>query len=642
MPRALRAQLAEKMAPPRKIASKGETNEMENARTDTQTNTSWTLPISCLGALIAYCAMNDYGMLHGAFTGRDVNLVLNNKLVQGNATLADFWSHDVRGEPLLSSDSTNIFRPISTLSFRANALWSHSIEDTYWYHLTNLGLHVLATFLVGLVVGAVVFGPHRPVAALGSTILFALHPVHAEAVGNVSGREDLLLAVFYLLGFLWYASFAKSQSTAENFLGHLGTAVFGFLATFSHEAGVMLGVSVSLYELGKANSSSHQINLKNLGVTAVWTGVIGYARTQALGVQLSPGVDPVNNPIGHIQSDPMKFFLSTSWLYCLQVREIFWTDSYSLDWSGDSISAVESLSDWRCKYIILLWSGLAASVILSLFKSSFREAFFIVFGSLTLAPFLVSSNLLFPAEFTKADHILYLPSIGACIVYGSLLELLMSRCASSKLKSVLVQSLAAGMLLLWLNALYHRSTLFSSPLRVWQTSFTTNSGSHAVRVNAAQELRQIGAFAAAEKVLRPLVGPDADTEVLTLYGTISADMHNCSLVHAYLHDAVMTANDVLGKAIESGKDFSKERRILSNLLTAQGLCMTLVDIPAAGKVLYAAAVADPTNLFATEQGSNLLHRVNLMKIQANKLQQHQLLQAQVKNIMKNANRQQGL
>jgi protein O-mannosyl-transferase len=74
------------------------------------------------------------------------------------------------------------------------------------HHLTNLGLHALATALLF----ALLFAATRdPLPSVLATALFALHPLHVEVVAWVSQRKELLSTVFGLLAALSYVSWAR-------------------------------------------------------------------------------------------------------------------------------------------------------------------------------------------------------------------------------------------------------------------------------------------------------------------------------------------------------------------------------------------------------------------------------------------------
>jgi hypothetical protein len=55
----------------------------------------------------------------------------------------------------------------------------------------------------------------RPLEAAAGALTFAVHPVHAEAVSNITGRAEVLAAIFFLLGFLCYTT-AHEQVTASS------------------------------------------------------------------------------------------------------------------------------------------------------------------------------------------------------------------------------------------------------------------------------------------------------------------------------------------------------------------------------------------------------------------------------------------
>lgn len=66
-----------------------------------------------------------------------------------------------------------------------------------------MALHVVASLLV-LQLGRRLMG-RRPAAV--AAVLFAVHPVHCEAVAGLVGRADLLCAVFFLRGVLDYVRY---------------------------------------------------------------------------------------------------------------------------------------------------------------------------------------------------------------------------------------------------------------------------------------------------------------------------------------------------------------------------------------------------------------------------------------------------
>jgi hypothetical protein len=71
--------------------------------------------------------------------------------------------------------------------------------------VVNLVLHAVASVLVTLCVERSLAGHGlRAMAATAAGLLFAVHPVHAEAVANIVCRAELLSGIFWCLAFLVY------------------------------------------------------------------------------------------------------------------------------------------------------------------------------------------------------------------------------------------------------------------------------------------------------------------------------------------------------------------------------------------------------------------------------------------------------
>ncbi len=125
------------------------------------------------------------------------------------AALGDLFTTSTMGEEASSvwwtpSGALPFYRPVGELTF----LWDYTVSglSPVSYHVTNLLLHVLCTWLVwrlGLALS------RCEVAGLAAAAVFAFHPVHSEAVLWISGRFDLLVcacAVASVLAWLRWAA----------------------------------------------------------------------------------------------------------------------------------------------------------------------------------------------------------------------------------------------------------------------------------------------------------------------------------------------------------------------------------------------------------------------------------------------------
>lgn len=118
----------------------------------------------------------------------------------GNGFVWDDLLTAVPGRSLgdvLSQRTGSYYRPLVMLSF--------ALDRMIWgawppgFHATNVLLHVAVAGLLASFGSAVGLGAG---ASLAAALVFLAHPVQTEAVTYISGRTDLLCALFVLLGFL--------------------------------------------------------------------------------------------------------------------------------------------------------------------------------------------------------------------------------------------------------------------------------------------------------------------------------------------------------------------------------------------------------------------------------------------------------
>ena len=86
-----------------------------------------------------------------------------------------------------------LYRPLTVAGFAVQ--WSLGRGAPLAFHLTNMMLYLLVALLVLAVARRLLPLP----AAFGTALLFAVQPVHAEAVGSVVGQAELWAALFSLV-----------------------------------------------------------------------------------------------------------------------------------------------------------------------------------------------------------------------------------------------------------------------------------------------------------------------------------------------------------------------------------------------------------------------------------------------------------
>ncbi len=144
-----------------------------------------------VAVLASGCYLNALG---GDFVSDDHVDIEHNRLLQETYRLPDVFTSPLR----VRGNRKGLYRPITALTywidlrlFGPNPLGFH-LENLLWHTATALVVLVLLRRL----------WPNEPLMALMGAALFAVHPVHTEAVAWVTGRSEILAAFWGLLAFL--------------------------------------------------------------------------------------------------------------------------------------------------------------------------------------------------------------------------------------------------------------------------------------------------------------------------------------------------------------------------------------------------------------------------------------------------------
>lgn len=133
--------------------------------------------------------------LSGAFQFDDYKVIVDNPAVQSWQA----WNTQ-EGQGILG------LRPLLKVSYVLNAISGWGILG---FHVVNVFIHLGNCLLVFAVTKQLAQGwliASSARLALASALLFAVHPVHTEAVTYVCGRSTSLMALFYLAGIWAYVS----------------------------------------------------------------------------------------------------------------------------------------------------------------------------------------------------------------------------------------------------------------------------------------------------------------------------------------------------------------------------------------------------------------------------------------------------
>ena len=154
--------------------------------------------------ILLFCGVAAHTVFQNSMDGMiimdDGPAIIGNKDLRSSKTSwTDLFIHDYWGQPIDHEKSHKSYRPFTVFTFR----WTYEYMgiDIPSLHAGNIFLHSFATIgfaaLLHLTVG------HSLLTLIGG-LMFALHPVHVEAIASIVGRAEPLAAAFAVLAMLMY------------------------------------------------------------------------------------------------------------------------------------------------------------------------------------------------------------------------------------------------------------------------------------------------------------------------------------------------------------------------------------------------------------------------------------------------------
>ncbi|MBN3326737.1 TMTC3 protein, partial [Atractosteus spatula] len=380
--------------------------------------------IALLAGVVVACYWNS---LFCGFVFDDVSAILDNKDLRPTTPLKNLFLNDFWGTPMSEERSHKSYRPLTVLTFRLNYMFSELSAMSY--HLLNLLLHAVVCIIFLRVCRLFLDKKSSLVAAL----LFAVHPIHTEAVTGVVGRAELLSSIFLLAAFLSYTK-SKGSDNSIVWTPIALTVLLVAVATLCKEQGITVIGVCCVYEVFVAQGFTLPMlvdtllqvlrgkdglpysilqTLLKLIVLIISTLLLVIIRVQVIQSQL-PVFTRFDNPAAVSQTPTRQ--LTFNYLLPVNAWLLLNPSELCCDWTMGTIPLVESLLDVRNLATISFYCLLGLMVYQSLRYSENSSKTVIMALSLIVLPFIPASNLFFPVGFVVAERVLYVPSMGFCIL----------------------------------------------------------------------------------------------------------------------------------------------------------------------------------------------------------------------------------
>ncbi len=304
------------------------------------------------------------------------------------------------------------WRPLVILSFAVD--WQASGGSTVWLHAANVGWHAAATGLFVLFLA-----PYASAAAaLAAGVLFAVHPVHVEAVANLVGRAEMMAACFLFLTLLAARRIrARSGEGRPTWPWELGMVAAVAAALLSKEHAALALALLALDDLAMPRAGRRHLPWRDYAavaaVTVIWFLFRRHVDAGRSFVTVAPTFFGLGAG-GRVSTMlPVVFVL---------VRLLVWPFDLFPDYGPQLVPRLEHFTVLAAAGLLLALA--CAALVLVAWR---RNRAFAVGLCLVGVAWLPTSNLLFPTGVVIAERTLYLASAGAALCAAAGIEWLARR-----------------------------------------------------------------------------------------------------------------------------------------------------------------------------------------------------------------------
>ena len=480
------------------------------------------------GFYVFFLAVAAYvNSLPNGFAYDDQEIITNNPVVTTGdyprAALGPWW-HTFR-------EGAGLYRPLTALSFTLE--WDIFGDAPLAFHGGNVLFHGVVSVLLFLLLLELGSLP----GALAGGALFAIHPLHTEAVANVVGRAEIYAAVFFLLACILYWKGREWFGISRAFR-LLGIGLLYLLSLFSKEIGVTLpGVLLLLELVGPSLKGDHG----SRAVTRLWKEapvflllpvvLLAYLGMRFLAIGSVAG--EVGAPVFQVVGVQARILTAVA-LWGQYLRLLL----FPLDLASDYDPGILFPSEVVDLGVLVGALVLGGLVVVTL--RTWRKAPLIALGILWFGVCISPvSNLFFSTGVILAERTLYLPSVALSLVAAGLTAYVIGWAPRAR---GVVLALAGIMGALLFVRTVVRNPSWMSTFVVLQTLNEEHPESWRAFWGRARGLERVGENeAAAEAWDMAVVLTPRNYTLLAQAGDFHGRLGNWSTSQAYLRKAVGVA-----------------------------------------------------------------------------------------------------
>ncbi len=426
---------------------------------------SKTYRLACLVFLAA--AFVYLNILPNPFLYDDEFYILNNPYIQDPSNFLKIWTLNYTPQ----TQGWGIYRPFTSLTYLADyTLYGLNPRG---FHLTNLLAHAISSVLFFYVAARFL---RSSIAGLFAGLLFAVHPVHTEAVAWAVGRAEILSGLWCMAALLLYERWDRSGRPGW---GAACCAAY-FLALSSKEIAAPLPL-IFLLRDGLIEGIRGRDWIRKIGSRYLWFivpfGLYLVLRANALG---GLGINPVfaayAGPMAPARF-PTAIYVLFKYLV-LSIIPVGLRVEYDFPLKTGFLDSIVLLS------LVVIFASLAAAWVWR--KRCPEAAFCIGWFWIFLLPV---SNLLFQSGAIIGERFLYIPSAAMALGIG-ILALLAARHKPANLRSVEALILIVFVIFSFMTMARNRD--WKEPRRFWEKTLALSPNGHKANFNYGNILADEG------------------------------------------------------------------------------------------------------------------------------------------------------
>lgn len=293
------------------------------------------------------------------------------------------------------------YRPLSIATFAIEREFFG--QNPFVSHLINILLYALVVILI--------FQVLRKSDRLSIEIafiiagLYALHPIHTEAVANIKGRDEILAFLFILIAARWLLYANKYR-----LIVYLGSTIMLLLAMLSKEHAIAF---VVLLPLAMFYLKKPRLDIVNTALVALVPAVLFvFIRYQVLGgMEIQESNSLMNNPFVGMETGERYATILLTWIWYLRLLIIPHPLTYDYYPYHVPATGWESIYPWITIVMVL---ALLYFALRSLAKRQFYGYWIWFFAG----TFLLMSNLFFSIGTFMNERFMFMPSLAFCVALG--------------------------------------------------------------------------------------------------------------------------------------------------------------------------------------------------------------------------------